>query len=459
MKTSKQGLFIDFDDDSRIKEFTETSTDNKKCINDEEPNLLIGKTEEGEIVKSAIDPKCSGSPSANTFVIGGSGFGKTASYLIPLILQCNSSFVVCDPTQEMLSVVGPILENHNYKINVLSHKDLKNSRSYNPMDYVYSADGIPDNSRIHALAKNIVSSFLQDETFYYEATLSLVEAVIHYCIDFMPEEKRNLKTICDLISVGLKESQNNDETELDALFKKAFTENPKSKAFYFYKRFKFLCEKTARSIIIVFMANFGGWLHNSEYLELVGVNNSERKKIDIREAGNRKTAIFVDFGFDGNIPLFKFLTKSIYQQLSIELTDVVRETKKKLPVHFRFIVSQEVPQPESFDGHMASFVKRYNMSKTYVYDSVGQAKACIKDMMEFEMYGCSQVIFLGSFDFETCEWFAKMLRMGCEGIEEMMNLGKEHEIAICRNHSGEHFFLLRKLNFKDHPFYKQIYET
>ena len=72
----------------------------------------------------------------NVLVVGGSGAGKSRTYAIPNIMQCNCSMVITDPKAELLRKTGHLLEKKGYEVLVfdLIHPDT--SFCYNPFAYV-----------------------------------------------------------------------------------------------------------------------------------------------------------------------------------------------------------------------------------------------------------------------------------------------------------------------------------
>lgn len=55
----------------------------------------------------------------NVLVVGGSGAGKSRTYAIPNIMQCNCSMVITDPKAELLRKTGGVLERNGYEVRVL----------------------------------------------------------------------------------------------------------------------------------------------------------------------------------------------------------------------------------------------------------------------------------------------------------------------------------------------------
>ena len=68
----------------------------------------------------------------NVVVFGGSGAGKSRFFVEPNLLQANSSFVVTDPSGELLMKVGKYLEKQGYVIKCLNIERMEDSQRYNP---------------------------------------------------------------------------------------------------------------------------------------------------------------------------------------------------------------------------------------------------------------------------------------------------------------------------------------
>ena len=63
----------------------------------------------------------------NMIILGGSGTGKSRFFVKPNLLQCNTSFVVTDPSGELVESCGKMLEQHGYEIRVFNLNDMKHS--------------------------------------------------------------------------------------------------------------------------------------------------------------------------------------------------------------------------------------------------------------------------------------------------------------------------------------------
>lgn len=88
----------------------------------------------------------------NTLVIGTTGCGKTRFWLKPNLMQMNSSYVITDPSGDILADCGEGLRRNGYEIKVFDIKEKENCSTYNPMVYCKREDDI----------KKIVEAFIKN---------------------------------------------------------------------------------------------------------------------------------------------------------------------------------------------------------------------------------------------------------------------------------------------------------
>ena len=77
----------------------------------------------------------------NQVILGGSGTGKSRFFVKPNLLMCNTSYIVTDPSGELVQACGKMLMNHGYKIKVFNLNDMKHSSNYNPFHYLRDYNG------------------------------------------------------------------------------------------------------------------------------------------------------------------------------------------------------------------------------------------------------------------------------------------------------------------------------
>ncbi len=323
----------------------------QKNNNIEDPNILLGVTSEGKTVKYSLDNEYVGH-NVSSIVVGSAGAGKTFKYIKPNLAQLNCSFIVTDPSGEIMRDIGMMLLRHGYKVRLFSTSDMTHTDCYNPFDYIYAPDGVTvDQTKVGILVSTFMAN--ADETkkgakggddFWKKAPQAFMTAAVYYCVDFLPVEKRNMATILRLTTMGkTDEASSSSKTELDKVFEAAKKEKPRSKCFESYGVFKLAPAKTANSILIslgvdlqkfsddgVFNMTTTDYLckrdkrtgYIKEYIYPAGEKRKaviDRRpirsshNIDLETIGDEKTAIFV------NIPqansAYNFLVSMMYAQL------------------------------------------------------------------------------------------------------------------------------------------------
>lgn len=110
----------------------------------------------------------------NTLVIGGSGSGKSRFMVKPNLLQANSSFVVTDPSGELLESTGHFLEERGYEIKVFNLVQMEHSCSYNPFHYIRNEEGVL--TMINALIRNTTPKGSSSNDPFWGVTCSAVKS-------------------------------------------------------------------------------------------------------------------------------------------------------------------------------------------------------------------------------------------------------------------------------------------
>ena len=182
----------------------------------------------------------------NILVIGGSGAGKTRFFVIPNILNCNSSFIILDPKGEILRTTGGLLKKKGYVIKVLDLLHMEKSDCFNPFWYIESVKDI------QVLVTNFFASLTpknsQSQDPFWDAAASiLLKAVM--CLLWLeaPKEEQNFDTVMEVLrSAQVREEDESFQSPLDILFEKYREKDPDHIAVKFYDDFKQAAGKTAK---------------------------------------------------------------------------------------------------------------------------------------------------------------------------------------------------------------------
>lgn len=128
----------------------------------------------------------------NAIVFGGSGAGKSRFFVMPNLLQANSSYVVTDPSGELMSGTGKMLEERGYTIKCLNIEDMSCSCRYNPFAYLTEDADIP--IMVKALVDNIEGPKKGggDNKFWDETSTTLLIAICGYLFEVCHDDNEFL---------------------------------------------------------------------------------------------------------------------------------------------------------------------------------------------------------------------------------------------------------------------------
>lgn len=244
----------------------------------------------------------------NVLVVGGSGSGKTRFMIKPNLLQANCSFVITDPSGEILESEGEMLKKHGYKIKVFNLTDMQHSNSYNPFEYIRDDLGVL--MMINCLIKNTNNGQKGGDPFWEKSETALLQALVFYLKDNpdIPKDYKNFTNVMKLLQAAdVNENDANAQSPLDKLFAKVEAENPKSLAVKQYKTFKMGAGKTLKSILISCGVRLT--VFNLQEIE----NLTKQDDLDLASIGNEKTALFVVIPAADDT--YNFLVSMMYSQL------------------------------------------------------------------------------------------------------------------------------------------------
>lgn len=171
----------------------------------------------------------------NVLVLGGAGTGKSRFVIKPNILQMNCSYVVTDPSGEIIVSLGKVLSENGYKIKIFNLSNMGHSNTYNPLQYIRDEAGVL--MVIDCLIKNTTGKGEKGDQFFTNSEKLLYSACIFYLIDFETDEsKKNFSYVMDMINMSQVDENNpNTKSELDLLFEQI---DQTSLAAKYYKAFK-----------------------------------------------------------------------------------------------------------------------------------------------------------------------------------------------------------------------------
>ena len=420
----------------------------------------------------------------NMLVLGGSGTGKSRFFVKPNIMQCNTSYVVTDPSGELLQSCGKMLERMGYTIKVFNINDMKHSSNYNPFHYLKGYDGRINSNNvikmINVFMLNTQGEGQSSDHFWDDATRLLLSSVCFLLVETGTEEEQNFSTVLDLIHkakiVESKEGNVEEKSELDLIFEKHKEESPRSLSCQYYAEFKQAAGKTMQSILISTTTRL-------QHFKLEDMRNlTFTDNIHLETLGDEKTALFIII--PSSDTTFNFLAAMMYTQLFDTLYDrAINYYHGRLPVHVRFICDEfaNVGKIPEFEKILAT-CRKFEISANVILQNLSQLKRLYEKSWEELPGNCDTVIYLGGKDQFTNEYISKEL--GKETIDTLsINktkgkqgstsyndgiLGRElatiDELGVMDNNNcivmvrGLHPFFTEKFDISDHPRYAMLDE-
>lgn len=370
----------------------------------------------------------------NCFVLGASGTGKSRFIVKPNILQANSSYVVTDPSGEILKDCGGFLKSQGYQIKVLNLKDLGQSCRYNPMAYLEKPADIP--VLINCMMSNIGG---QDkggggnEKFWTQSTLALMSACTAYLFEVFTEENEYLDEECHypnpywaghrnfvnvmrmLRMAEIHEDEGATISDLDRLFAEQAEKNHNSYAVRMYQTFKMAPDKTALNILISTAVELGTFFDNDDFTNL-----AYRDEMDIPSIGRRKTAVFIilpegetTYNFFASM-FYTQLFQILYAQGEENATRTHGDPALEIPCQIFLDEMANIGKIPEFNTKLAT-MRKYGISCTLIFQSQSQTKEYSEKGWESMIGNCDTLIYLGGAEPSTVKMLSE--RLGKETVQ------------------------------------------
>ncbi len=348
----------------------------------------------------------------NVVVIGATGTGKTTAVIGPNLMQANCSYVITDPSGEVLENFGIFLESEGYEVRVFNLNDMAHSDRYNPLRYIRSPEGVL--TLINTVIQNTSpKGNTGNDPFWEKAETALLKALCFYVLSIKDKSYHNFSTIMKLLNMA--KGPEGKPSALDVLFEEFSTEHPNHLASISYGVYLTTSgTRTAQSIVISCQARL-------QAFDLPGIRFlTDDDTLDLESIGNKKVALFCITPTGDTT--FNYLVGILYTQL-FETLYHHAETNcedRRLTYHVRFLLDEfaNTGRIPDFTQKLAT-MRKYEISCTIIIQTLSQLKALYRDDWETIIGNCDSMIFLGSTDNTTVEYISKSL--GQETIRSVNN--------------------------------------
>lgn len=338
----------------------------------------------------------------NTLIWGGPGTWKSRGYIIPNLMQMNCNYVVTDPKGELAKKCGDMLRRMGYRVIVFDVSNPEKSVCYNPFVYFRNDMDVLD------FVNNFFSSqeqkdSLKENQFWDDMAKNLMMAFCFLLYHEAPKEEQNMATVLQLLQAAEVSEEDGFMSPVDMIFAKLEKEKPGHIAVGYYKSYHKGGPKTLQSIQSTLSSKLAYF--NMEALQKLTITDD----IDIRSFATQKTALFCVTP-DSKASL-NFLIGTLYQQMFQQLYDLADNVYDgPLPIHIRFLLDEfaNIALPDDYQKILSTARSR-NISFAIVLQDKSQIEKIYDTIYKTLMACCSEWLFLGSNEKETCEYFSALV--------------------------------------------------
>ena len=341
----------------------------------------------------------------NILVIGGSGAGKSRFFVKPNLLQANCSYIITDPSGELLESTGYFLEQSGYKVKIFNLVEMQYSDRYNPFCYIRDDNGVL--MMITCLMQNTTpAGASKGDQFWEQSVTTLLLAICFYLHYEIRKEDRNFANVMKLLlKAQVREDQEDFKSTLDIMFEELEKKKgPQHIAVRFYKIFKQGAGKTLKSILISASVRLSTF-NLSAVQKLTGDDT-----ISLMSVGDEPTAVFVVIPSADTT--FNYLVSMMYSQLFESLYFHAENEcmGKRLPYEVRFMLDEfaNTGTIPDFEKKLAT-MRKYGISCSIILQNLAQLKTMYKDAWESVTGNCDAFLFLGGQEQTTLEYVSKKL--------------------------------------------------
>ena len=404
----------------------------------------------------------------NTVVIGGSGAGKSTSHVLINVLQASHSYVVLDPSGEMLRATGNYLKGHGYTIRVLNLVEPEKSNRYNAFVYLRNDDDV-DRMVENFWKATTAQGAQKGEQIWDDTAKELLSALAYYLYYEAPKSEQNFPMVQYMVrNMALKEGEE-DTSPVDQLFNELEQREPEHIALKHYRSYHSGATKTLQSIQITLLSRLGKF--NLESIERLSTTTQD--ELGLLSAPEEKTVVFAVTPVADSS--FNFFVSLLYGQLFEILYEYGnKHGRLTVPMHLYLDEFANVTLPKDFELRLATF-RKYGISCTILLQDLSQLKALYEKQWQAMMNNADILLYLGGNEASTAEYLSKQLgkqtirtntfgqtrgRNGSYSKNEQQ-LGRElmtpDEIRLMDNRyallliRGERPILDEKFDFKCHP--------
>lgn len=332
----------------------------------------------------------------NVLVVGGSGSGKSASYVKPNVKNCLGSYIFTDPKGELYDDTAGYLKERGYEIKLLNLVNPESSDCYNPLSHVRSEIDVDIIANTIIKGQKDGAGSSSSDPYWDNTAESLLKALIFYLLSCRPPEEQNLASCAEMVRAA---SSDGNSSTLHEIMNKLPDNSPARRNF---NNVSMASDKTFSTILSSLQSKLGKF----DSKVIADVTSSDT--IDFNEIATKKIALYVVASDTHSA--YDFLLTIFFSQLIQQLYDYADKHGGKLTVPAFFMLDEfvNIGQIPDFDKKISTSRSRA-ISFSVVVQNLEQLKAVYEKTHETIIGNCDTLLFLGSPSYSTLEYFSKQL--------------------------------------------------
>ncbi len=334
----------------------------------------------------------------NVLVVGGSGSGKTTGVVIPNIKQACGSYIITDPKGNLHRKLGGFLKSKGYNVLKLDLSEPSGDTGYNFIDYIETEQDVIKVAHILISSAGKRAWDGRNDYFYNTGELMIGSAIA--MIKWLESLKPELRCINKLLTYCHTSLLNQNDPVGDCEGADMWS----SLSDRLCVNLRGLSDETATNISSTIASVLGKL--NTQGVEDMMLTN--KNKLDIRDIGRRKTALFVTVS-DTDRSMDVLVNIFFTQAMNILCRFADTECKdESLPVPVRFVMDDFATNCTIEDfPRMISSIRSRNISAMIMI----QAESQLEDRFGKDAFtiisNCDSYMYLGGNDLETAKKIAE----------------------------------------------------
>ncbi|MDO4322178.1 MAG: type IV secretory system conjugative DNA transfer family protein [Lachnospiraceae bacterium] len=348
----------------------------------------------------------------NVIVCGGSGTGKTLSFLEPCLLETfESSVIVTVVKRRVVDQYKPMFRKRGYVVEDMNFAYPERSTvTFDPLKYVKSY------TDIRFLAQSIVKANPRKDRsnadpYWDEAAISLLSALIAYTM--MTKRDGTFADVLDLLNeLSFTGESGQIETTLDRKFDSLAKQDPKCFAVSCWRSFRLLPVRTAGSVFGTLNTTIDT-IFSPELCRMIARN----KNVDFEKLASSKTALFITASAV-NPALHSFISMFYAQAFKQLFEFAEKQPSGQLPLPVRMLYDDFAVGGRVMNcAEYMSILREKRISMCLLIQSESQlASMYSREDATTIINNCDTYIFFGSMDLTTARHISERINLPLEDV-------------------------------------------